>query len=55
VRPQYPLEERNSFDDEVDERPYHPTGWKEVLPGPGLPPVTLGSRSGNILGRVLVF
>ncbi|KAJ8494874.1 hypothetical protein ONZ45_g13086 [Pleurotus djamor] len=34
------VEERNSFQ-ENDENPYHPSGWKNKLPGPGL---KFGSR-----------
>ncbi|KAL0945599.1 hypothetical protein HGRIS_014757 [Hohenbuehelia grisea] len=30
-------EERNSYDENIDcEKPYHPDGWKDRLPGPGL-------------------
>ena len=48
-------EERNSYDENMDvERPYHPDGWKDRLPGPGLG-LGLGfgglGGSGNGYGR----
>jgi hypothetical protein len=37
VRRNLPKEERDSWDENVSPTPYHPSGWKGVLPGPGLP------------------
>lgn len=30
------IEERDSWNQNVDMRPYHPCGWNGILPGPGL-------------------
>ncbi|KAG6828414.1 hypothetical protein H0H92_008078 [Tricholoma furcatifolium] len=63
VRRNLPKEERDSWDENVSETPYHPRGWKNVLPGPGLG-LGFGGKdvrnlsfggSGFMLGRVLVF
>lgn len=37
VRRNPPKEERDSWDENVSPTPYHPSDWKGVLPGPGLP------------------
>ncbi|KAF8798291.1 hypothetical protein BYT27DRAFT_7203402 [Phlegmacium glaucopus] len=67
VRRNLPREERNSWDENVNNAPYHPCGWSGTLPGPGLGQGTglggkdvrnnmnFGGRSGFMLGRVLVF
>ncbi|KAF8627282.1 hypothetical protein AX17_006327 [Amanita inopinata Kibby_2008] len=66
VRRCLPQEERDSWDENVTSTPYHPRGWKDVLPGPGLGlSLGLGGKdvrnlnlNGNgsyMLGRVLVF
>ncbi|PSR82954.1 hypothetical protein PHLCEN_2v5924 [Hermanssonia centrifuga] len=44
-------EERNSFDEVSSSTPYHPTGWRGILPGPAL----LGQEIGTMGGRLLVF
>ncbi|KAF8628531.1 hypothetical protein AX15_003842 [Amanita polypyramis BW_CC] len=45
VRRCLPREERDSWDENVNATPYHPRGWKNVLPGPGLGICSgLGSR-----------
>jgi hypothetical protein len=59
-------EERDSWDENVASSPYHPCGWKDVLPGPGfglglglggkdVRNLNLGGNGGFMLGRVLVF
>jgi len=59
-------EERDSWDENVATSPYHPCGWKDVLPGPGfglglglggkdVRNLNLGGNGGFMLGRVLVF
>jgi hypothetical protein len=59
-------EERDSWDENVASTPYHPCGWKDVLPGPGfglglglggkdVRNLNLGGNGGFMLGRVLVF
>ncbi|RDB21231.1 Zinc finger protein PLAGL2 [Hypsizygus marmoreus] len=66
VRRNLPKEERDSWDENVASSPYHPRGWKNVLPGPGLGlglgfggkdvrNLNLGGNGGFMLGRVLVF
>ncbi|GLB36754.1 putative zinc finger, C2H2 type [Lyophyllum shimeji] len=66
VRRNLPKEERDSWDENVASSPYHPRGWKNVLPGPGLGlglglggkdvrNLSLGGNGGFMLGRVLVF
>lgn len=66
VRRNLPREERDSWDDNVSARPYHPHEWRGVLPGPGLghgfglgakdiQNVNFGGSGGIMLGRVLVF
>ena len=66
VRRSLPLEERDSWDENINQTPYHPCGWRGVLPGPGLGHglglggkdvrnLDLGGRGGFVLGRVLVF
>lgn len=66
VRRNPPKEERDSWDDNNTADPYHPNGWRGVLPGPGfaagfglggrdLTNINLGGRGGFVLGRVLVF
>lgn len=61
-----PREERDSWDENVASRPYHPIEWKGVLPGPGFGPglglggkdvrnINFGGSGGIMLGRVLVF
>ncbi|KAG6910617.1 hypothetical protein DXG01_009126 [Tephrocybe rancida] len=59
-----PKEERDSWDENVSSTPYHPRGWKNVLPGPGLglglggkdvTNLNLGGNGGYMLGRVLVL
>ncbi|KAF8878454.1 hypothetical protein BD779DRAFT_1663823 [Infundibulicybe gibba] len=60
-----PYEERNSWDENTSVQPYHPCGWKGVLPGPGLGlglglggrdvrNLNLGGNGGFMLGRVMV-
>lgn len=60
------MEERDSWDENVSASPYHPCGWKGVLPGPALGlGLGLGGKDGRniglggsgefMLGRVLVF
>jgi len=66
VRRSPPKEERDSWDENVAQAPYHPCGWSGILPGPGLGHglglggkdvrnLDLGGRGGFVLGRVLVF
>lgn len=66
VRRNLPREERDSWDDNVSTRPYHPHEWRGVLPGPGLghgfglgakdiQNINFGGSGGIMLGRVLVF
>jgi hypothetical protein len=66
VRRNLPREERNSWDENVNNTPYHPGGWSGTLPGPGLGQgiglggkdvrnVNFGGKGGFMLGRVLVF
>ena len=65
VRRNLPKEERNSWDENVNNTPYHPGGWSGTLPGPGLGQgiglgkdvrnVNFGGKGGFMLGRVLVF
>ncbi|KAF9449325.1 hypothetical protein P691DRAFT_774767 [Macrolepiota fuliginosa MF-IS2] len=66
VRRNLPREERDSWDENVSTRPYHPHEWKGVLPGPGLGHglglggkdvrnINFGGSGGIMLGRVLVF
>ncbi|KAG6885505.1 hypothetical protein C0993_000755 [Termitomyces sp. T159_Od127] len=63
VRRNLPKEERDSWDENVSSTPYHPRGWKNVLPGPGLGlglgkdvrNLNIGSNGGYMLGRVLVL
>lgn len=66
VRRNLPQEERDSWDENVNQTPYHPCGWRGILPGPGLGQgsglggkdvrnLDLGGRGGFMLGRVLVF
>lgn len=66
VRRNLPHEERDSWDENVNQNPYHPCGWRGVLPGPGLGNglglggkdvrnLDFGGRGGFMLGRVLVF
>ncbi|KAF8060820.1 hypothetical protein FPV67DRAFT_308509 [Lyophyllum atratum] len=66
VRRNMPKEERDSWDENVASSPYHPRGWKNLLPGPGLGlglglggkdvmNLNLGGNGGFMLGRVLVF
>lgn len=66
VRRNLPVEERDSWDENVALSPYHPRGWKNVLPGPALGlglgfggkdvrNLNLGGSGGFMLGRVLVF
>lgn len=61
-----PAEERNSWDENVGPTPYHPCGWKGVLPGPGLKQgmgtrgkdaknLNLGGSGGFMVGRMVVF
>lgn len=65
VRPNYPKEERDSWNENIGVAPYHPVAWNGTLPGPGLGHgiglggkdlrnIELGGRGGVILGRVLV-
>lgn len=65
VRRNLPMEERDSWDENVPSRPYHPQEWKGVLPGPGvgnafglggkdIRNMNLGGSGGIMLGRVLV-
>lgn len=65
VRRNLPKEERDSWDENVSTRPYHPLEWKGVLPGPGLGHglglggkdvrnTNFGGSGGIVLGRVLV-
>lgn len=65
VRRNLPREERDSWDENVSITPYHPNGWKGVLPGPGLGQgfglggkdvrnIDFGGVGGFMLGRVLV-
>ena len=66
VRPNLPVEERDSWDENVASSPYHPRGWKDRLPGPALRMdfgfggkdvgnLSLGRNGGFMLGRVSVF
>ena len=66
VRKSLPKEERDSWDENVASRPYHPVEWRGVLPGPGLGHglglggkdvrnINFGASGGIMLGRVLVF
>lgn len=66
VRKSLPKEERDSWDENVASRPYHPVEWRGVLPGPGLGHglglggkdvrnINFGANGGIMLGRVLVF
>ncbi|KAH0590019.1 hypothetical protein H2248_000197 [Termitomyces sp. 'cryptogamus'] len=64
VRRNLPKEERDSWDENISSTPYHPRGWKNVLPGPGLGlglggkdvrNLNIGSNGGYMLGRVLVL
>lgn len=66
VRRNLPNEERDSWDENVNQTPYHPCGWRGILPGPGLGHglglggkdvrnLDFGGRGGFMLGRVLVF
>ncbi|KAF8628532.1 hypothetical protein AX15_003842 [Amanita polypyramis BW_CC] len=66
VRRCLPREERDSWDENVNATPYHPRGWKNVLPGPGLGicsglgsrdvrNLNIGRNGSYTLGRVLVF
>ncbi|KAG6901999.1 hypothetical protein C0995_005799 [Termitomyces sp. Mi166 len=64
VRRNLPKEERDSWDENVSSTPYHPRGWKNVLPGPGLGlglggkdvrNLNIGNNGGYMLGRVLVL
>lgn len=67
VRRNSPREERNSWDENVNHTPYHPSGWSGTLPGPGLGQgiglggkdvrnnMNFGGKGGFMLGRVLVF
>lgn len=66
VRRNPPHEERDSWDENANQTPYHPCGWRGILPGPGLGHgfglggkdmrnLDLGGRGGFMLGRVLVF
>ncbi|KAG6817287.1 hypothetical protein H0H87_010629 [Tephrocybe sp. NHM501043] len=61
-----PREERDSWDENVSSTPYHPRGWKNILPGPGLGlglglggkdvrNLNLGGNGGFMLGRVFVL
>ncbi|KIK92079.1 hypothetical protein PAXRUDRAFT_830306 [Paxillus rubicundulus Ve08.2h10] len=43
------IEERNSWDDNVDPLPYHPCGWSGTLPGPA---IGLGGKDVMNLGLV---
>jgi len=45
-------EERDSYDENATENPYHPHGWNGRLPGPGLMGKDVANTSG---GRLLVF
>ncbi|KXN88582.1 hypothetical protein AN958_07101 [Leucoagaricus sp. SymC.cos] len=65
VRRALPREERDSWDENVSTRPYHPHEWKGMLPGPGLGHglglggkdvrnINFGKSGGIMLGRVLV-
>ncbi|KAM6497752.1 hypothetical protein JOM56_005700 [Amanita muscaria] len=66
VRRCLPREERDSWDENMNATPYHPRGWKNVLPGPGLGicsgfggkdvrNLNIGGNSSYMLGRVSVF
>jgi hypothetical protein len=66
VRRCLPREERDSWDENVNATPYHPRGWKEVLPGPGIGicsglggkdvrNLNIGGNGSYTLGQVLVF
>lgn len=68
VRRCLPREERDSWDENVNATPYHPRGWKNVLPGPGhgmgvfpafggrdVRNLNIGGNGSYMLGRVLVF
>lgn len=66
VRPNLPREERDSWDENVGTVPYHPSGWKGVLPGPAsglglglggkdMRNIDMSGSGGFMLGRVLVF
>lgn len=64
VRRCLPREERDSWDENVNTTPYHPRGWKNVLPGPGHSFYSgfcsrnlnnIGGNGSYILGGVLVF
>ncbi|KAF8168498.1 hypothetical protein B0H34DRAFT_685784 [Crassisporium funariophilum] len=66
VRRNPPKEERDSWDENINQTPYHPCGWSGILPGPGLGQgfglhgkdvrnMNFGGRGGFMLGRVLVF
>lgn len=52
VHPYGDVEERDSFDENVDVAPYHPQGWKGRLPGPGVMERDIANTNG---GRILVF
>ncbi|KAH9947378.1 hypothetical protein B0H21DRAFT_692161 [Amylocystis lapponica] len=45
-------EERDSYDENVTARPYHPEGWRNRLPGPGLMGKDVVNTSG---GNLLIF
>lgn len=52
VQPFGDSEERDSLDENVAVAPYHPLGWKGILPGPGVMERDIANTSG---GRILVF
>jgi hypothetical protein len=49
------LEERNSWDENVDATPYHPSSWKGCLPGPGLGFGSVGSLPGGFVMGMLAL
>lgn len=45
------IEERNSWDEDVAAAPYHPCGWKGVLPGPGFASGVKDSSDGGLVNN----
>ncbi|KIN97399.1 hypothetical protein M404DRAFT_16752 [Pisolithus tinctorius Marx 270] len=45
------IEERNSWDEDVAAAPYHPCGWKGVLPGPGFVSGVKDSSDGGLVNN----
>lgn len=54
------IEERNSWDENTSSTPYHPSGWKGFLPGPGLGRRDIGNltssppNGGYVMGRLVL-